>query len=469
MKLKTILSILFLALSATVSAQREEGGARIPFPGGKAYIFRVQLSDKQGCTYCLDKPGEFLSAKAIERRTRQHLRVDSTDLPLSKTYLGELRRCGLHVVGGSKWNNTVLVKSSDSAVVDKLHKFSFVRAVTKVYVTPDSVKKPAPHALEKDTAKAYVDASQGCYGKGFWQIDVLGGRALHEKGFRGKGMTIAILDGGFMNADKIPALRAAHVVATRDCAWPYSQNVYSLIDHGTSVLSCMAARDSGRFIGDAPEADFVLIRTEIAQGESLLEEDNWAMGAEYADSIGADLINSSLGYFSYDDASTSYRYCDLDGRTALISRTAAMLARKGIILVNSAGNAGEGEWKKISVPADAPDILTVGALRKPGHNATFSSIGPSADGRVKPDVMAPGNPVTVISGKGVIRLSNGTSFAAPITCGLVACLWQALPGKTATDIIELVRRSADNYLTPDNIFGYGMADFSKALRLAVNS
>ena len=182
--------------------------------------------------------------------------------------------------------------------------------------------------------------------------------------------------------------------------------------------------------------------------------------------MGADLINSSLGYNQYDDKTTSYRYRDLNGRTALISRTASMLAGKGIVLVNSAGNSGMGEWKKIGVPADAPDILTVGALGTDGKNAPFSSIGPSADGRVKPDVMAPGFPVKVISGNGVVKEANGTSFASPITCGVVACLWQALPGKTALEIIDLVRRSADNFSTPDNIFGYGKPDFAKALKLA---
>lgn len=454
-----------MCVAIAAKAQRIEKGARMAFPGGKAFIFRVQLCDKRGSAYTLDHPERFLSAKALNRRARQRLRVDSTDLPLSATYLGKLRSCGFQVVGGSKWNNTVLVRSGDSAVAARLASLEFVRGVKKVYTTPDSVNRPQPLELQPDTTRN-SNPKGGAYGQSCWQISQLQGQALHERGFRGKGMTIAILDGGFMNADKIPALNRAHVIATRDCAWPYNQNIYSLIDHGTMVLSCMAAQDSGRILGDAPEASYVLIRTEIAQGESLLEEDNWAMGAEYADSIGADLINSSLGYNQYDDKTTSYRYRDLNGRTALISRTASMLAGKGIVLVNSAGNSGMGEWKKIGVPADAPDILTVGALGTDGKNAPFSSIGPSADGRVKPDVMAPGFPVKVISGNGVVKEANGTSFASPITCGLVACLWQALPGKTALEIMDLVRRSADNFSTPDNIFGYGKPDFAKALKLA---
>jgi subtilisin family serine protease len=193
-----------------------------------------------------------------------------------------------------------------------------------------------------------------------------------------------------------------------------------------------------------------------------VEEDYWTMSAEFADSVGADVINSSLGYYKYDDGLPSYRLRDLNGKTAFISRTASMLARKGIVHCNSAGTSGMGEWKEIGVPADAPDILTVGAVDKNGTLATFSSIGPSQDGRVKPDIVARGHNTALISGRGTLVHDMGSSFSTPVTCGMVACLWQGLPELTALQIIELVRQSADQYDAPNNIYGYGLPDFWKA-------
>jgi subtilisin family serine protease len=191
----------------------------------------------------------------------------------------------------------------------------------------------------------------------------------------------------------------------------------------------------------------------------MAEEDYWAAAVEFADSAGVDIINSSLGYHRFDDATQNYRYCDLDGNTAMISRTASMLARKGIILVNSAGNDGLGTWKKINVPADARDIITVGAVSANGDNAAFSAIGPTTDGRVKPDVMAMGSPTSVITGRGSISKDIGTSFSAPLVAGMIACLWQAFPDKTALQIIEMVRKGGNRADCPDNILGYGIPDF----------
>ena len=209
----------------------------------------------------------------------------------------------------------------------------------------------------------------------------------------------------------------------------------------------------------------MLLRSEAHQTESLSEEDFWTAAVEFADSAGVDVINSSLGYHEYDDKATSYRYSDLTGRKALISRMASMVAGKGIVLVNSAGNDGMGTWKKINVPADAHDILTVGSISPNGLNAAFSSVGPTADGRVKPDVVAYGSPTAIITGRGTIVNDMGTSFSAPLVAGLVACLWQALPEKSAREIIELVRQCGNNVAHPDNVFGYGLPDFWKAYTL----
>ena len=299
---------------------------------------------------------------------------------------------------------------------------------------------------------------------------MLGGDRLHEAGYRGRGMTIAILDGGFQNYDRIPAFRATRILGLRDLV-PASistpgktpdADAARRIDHGTKVLSAMAAQAPEVVMGSAPEAAYWLLRCEEPSFEQPIEEDFWAMAAEMADSLGVDVINSSLGYYTFDDDRGSYRLQELDGRTAHISREAALLARKGIVLCNSAGNSGMGQWKKIGVPADAPDILTIGAITPDRRLASFSSVGPSQDGRVKPDVVAQGAPAVLISGRGTLVRDMGTSFSTPIVCGLTACLWQALPTKTALEIINLVRRSASDYAEPTNIFGYGVPDFSKA-------
>ena len=275
-------------------------------------------------------------------------------------------------------------------------------------------------------------------------------------------MTIAVLDGGFQNVNVIPAFMRGNIIGTKDFVYPNSPFFYQETDHGTKVLSAMAANIPNVLIGTAPEARYWLLRCEDQQTEQPVEEDYWAMAAEFADSAGVDIINSSLGYNDYDDAPDYYHQRDLDGKTALISRTASMLAKKGIILVNSAGNSGMGPWKKISFPADANDILTVGAVNMEKKNAPFSGVGPTQDGRVKPDVMALGSPASLISGRGSIIRDMGTSFSTPLVAGLVACLWQALPEKTALEIIELVRQTGSNAKDPDNIFGYGIPNFWRA-------
>ena len=291
---------------------------------------------------------------------------------------------------------------------------------------------------------------------------MLQGQRLHNIGLRGKGMTIAVLDGGFQNVNVISAFTQANIVGTKDFVYPNSPFFYQETDHGTKVLSTMAANVPNVLIGTAPEARYWLLRCEDQQTEQPVEEDYWAMAAEFADSAGVDIISSSLGYNDYDSVPDYYHQRDLDGQTALISRTASMLAKKGIILVNSAGNSGMGPWKKISFPADADDILTVGAVNMEKKNAPFSGVGPTQDGRVKPDVMALGSPASLISGRGSIVRDMGTSFSTPLVAGLVACLWQAMPEKTALEIIELVRQTGSNAKDPDNIFGYGIPNFWRA-------
>lgn len=445
-------------------AAQAAGVPREAYPGGRCHLFRLQLKDKAGTPFNLKHPEAYLSAKALERRARQNLKVDSTDLPLSPVYLDKIRETGLRIVSQSKWNNTVLVATSMKDDEHRLRALPFVERVTHVFSSPDSII-PSKRDVLFPEPQLPDSAVKNTYGKADTQIEMLNGMKLHEAGFRGKGMTIVVTDGGFMNADVIPLLRNVRVVATRDFVYPSSEDFFGELDHGTEVLSTMAMNEPNLFVGTAPEAEYILARTEDGRSESGAEEDFWVAAAEYADSIGADVINASLGYHNFDGDLGNYKYADLDGRTSHSSRAASLLAGKGIIFVTSAGNDGMGAWKKIGVPGDADGVLAVGAVTEKRVNTAFSSVGPAADGRVKPDVMAMGAHSAVVNGRGKVVNANGTSFSSPITCGMVACLWQALPHKTAAEIMDLVRASADRFEKPDNIYGYGIPDFWKAYKL----
>ncbi len=461
-----ILTIL-LMLTLTVGSD----AAKVRRPGQKVYAFRYYLTDKHGTSYSLDKPQRFLSHKSLERRQRQGLSPDSTDLPVSRAYLRQFETSKTSVVGTSRWQNTALVVSEDSVALAQLGELPCVAGWRCVYIAPDSIEKTEDvRWIVHETFNKWDSVKNDPLGMARPQLEMLGGHRLHEAGYRGAGMTIAILDGGFQSYDLIPAFRNARIQGLRDMVPQVIRQAFSSpkndaaqkIDHGTKVLSALAAQAPEVTMGSAPEATYWLLRCEEPSFEQPIEEDFWVMAAELADSLGVDVINSSLGYYAYDNDRGSYRLQDLDGRTALISREASLLAHKGIVLCNSAGNSGMGQWKKIGVPADAPDILTVGAVTPDRRLATFSSIGPTQDNRVKPDVVAQGAPATLISGRGTLVRDMGTSFSTPIVCGLVACLWQAHPEKTALEIIDLVRHSADQYAEPTNVFGYGVPDFGRA-------
>lgn len=468
-----LIASLFFALPWMPEAYAANS-PKIKYPGGKFYIWRYTLKDKQGSSYSIDHPGRWLSHKSVERRKKQGLQVDSTDLPVSNRYLKMFekvsddrireKRKGMiacTIIGTSRWNNTVLVRSNDTTVFNRLGALDCVRKAELVWTSPDSISRTIKQKAH-ESFNPWDSIKAEYYGNGLEQITMLMGQRLHNLGHKGKGMTIAVLDGGFMNCDVISAFRHANIIGAKDFVYPRSSHFYQETDHGTKVLSAMAANEPEVMVGTAPEARYWLLRCEDQQTEQPVEEDYWAMAAEFADSIGADIISSSLGYNDYDNLPNYYHQHDLDGHTALISRTASMLAQKGIILVNSAGNSGMGPWKKITFPSDANNILTVGALNTDGKNAPFSGVGPTQDGRVKPDVMALGSPASLISGRGFIVRDMGTSFSTPIVAGLVACLWQAFPQKTALEIISLVRQTSNGYEKPDNIYGYGIPNFWRA-------
>ena len=459
-----------LAFAVTLlSGATATAASKVKYPGGKFYIWRYTLADKQGSAYSLEHPGRWLSHKSIERRRRQNLPLDSTDLPVSERYLREMERFVTHrakslthFVGTSRWQNTVLVRSNDTTLLHHLSTLDFVKTSRQVWQSPDSIERGQLKVKVHEKWNPWDSIRGEHYGNGRDQIEMLNGQRLHHIGYKGKGMTIAVLDGGFQNCDQISAILRTNILGAEDFVYPRSQHFYRETDHGTKVLSVMAANEPQILVGTAPEARYWLLRCEDQQTEQPVEEDYWTMAAEFADSAGVDIISSSLGYNEYDNHLGDYRLRDLDGKTALISQTASMLASKGIILINSAGNLGMGPWKKITFPADANDILTVGAVNYDRKNAPFCGVGPTQDGRVKPDVMALGSPASLISGRGTIIRDMGTSFSTPIVAGLVACLWQALPDKTALEIINLVRQTSSQYQEPDNIYGYGIPNFWRA-------
>ncbi len=437
----------------------------VSYPGGKCMMYRIYLRDKdlEHTPYSLSEPQKFLSLRALQRRERQGIQLDETDLPVAPAYQKAVESAGLEVVGKSKWNNTLLVRIHKEKELRKLEDFSFVTSVKKVFVSPDSVSERKRYGVRNEFNQ-WEDTREE-FGASHAQVKAMDGFRLHQSGFRAKGMMIAVFDGGFMNVDKIPAFHGIKLAGINDFVVPRSQNIFKEMEHGTMVLSTMAINSPHYYIGVAPEAEYLLVRCEDERTESLAEEDYWAEAAEYADSCGVDVINSSLGYHDFDDATMNHTYSEQDGMTALISRSASMCADKGIVCVNSAGNDGMGSWKKINFPADAKDILTVGSINESGKNAPFSAVGPTADGRIKPDVMAYGSPTSVVTGRGAIINDNGTSFSAPLVAGMVACLWQALPKKTARQIIELVKMAGSNQQHPDNVFGYGVPDFWKAYQM----
>lgn len=423
------------------------------------FRYRVSLRDKANSKFSLAKPEQYLSRKAIERRKRQGISIDSTDLPVNEAYVKGVKKCGVKVLNRSKWNNTLLVSANDSTTIDAVRKLDYVTGVRLVGTRYATTPMRENRTVWTDTEKEVPESE---YGKGLSQIKQLNGIEVHKRGYRGKGMTIAVIDGGFQNVDIIPAFKNLKIAGTHDFVSPENR-IYHAHKHGMQVLSCMATNIKNVFIGTAPEATFWLLRSEETVGEQMAEEDNWAAAVEFADSVGVDVINSSLGYTAFDDTTTGVMYHELNGRTHLVSRSASMLASKGIVLCNSAGNEGNDTWKKIGVPADASDILAVGAVEYNGKNANFSSLGNTADGRIKPDVCAMGRMACVMDIKGHTTRANGTSFASPILAGMVACLWQALPDLTAYEIIDLVRGSGNNTAHPDNVFGFGIPDFTKAL------
>jgi hypothetical protein len=431
--------------------------------GREYFCFRVYLNSKGHSDCCLDEPEAFLSQAAIERRRKDGIAVDSSDLPIARSYLDTFNLLGARPVVSSKWFATVVVESKDSAIAERLRSLPFVDSVKWVWKgqrrMPDVRETQdtaclAPANLAKETRYGYAET----------QIKMLNGIRFHEKGYRGEGMSVAVIDAGFMNVDRMPAFSSMHLAGMYNVVSP-GESVFCWDDHGTKVLSCLAANEPGVMTGTAPEASYWLIKSEDDLSEYPIEEDYWTAAAEFADSVGVKVISSSLGYFSFDNKELGYHQSMLDGRTALISRAAEKAASKGILLFVSAGNEGNGSWGKLTFPSDARHVLSVGSVTENKEKSVFSSSGFTADSRIKPDIVALGTNCAVIDGNGSIRYANGTSFSTPVAAGLGICLWQALPQLNNLEIIDIIQRSSSQYDQPDTQLGYGIPDFDKAWKL----
>jgi subtilisin family serine protease len=435
-------------------------------------LFLVQFlfAQEHAWVYFKDKPDEatflanpitMLSQKALDRRMKQNIALDTKDIPIANSYINAVSLVtGIEVKAKSKWLNTLHIFGSE-ADIKSLLSLSFVDRVEFAADNLNTSSKSVKRKENKFEVKTDFN-----YGSSANQIEMLNGDVLHQKGFTGMGMTIAVMDAGFPNVNTISAFqRIRDNNQIRDGYDFVNRNAdfYTGSSHGTSVLSTMAGFVDGQLIGTAPDASYYLFITEDIIQETPLEESLWVEAAEKADSLGVDIINTSLGYTTFDDARYNYTYADMDGNTAFITRGADIAFSRGMIIVNSAGNSGNNSWHYIGAPADGFNVLSIGAVDGFENITSFSSFGPTSDGRIKPDANAKGGGTTLINSLGNVSTSNGTSFSSPVICGVIACFWQAYPDKTNAEIIQIIKESGHLYTTPTDYEGYGIPDFEKAL------
>lgn len=424
--------------------------------------YMVFFSDKDGTTFSISQPETFLSPRAVARREKFDIPITESDFPVNESYVSQLKDLGVEVFYRTRWMNGVLAQMS----IEELQQVAQLPFV----IGSELVKPKARNSRRKKSGSSVGTSKKLSKGVGQvnqprnnFQNDMLGIDEMHADGYMGEGMLVAVFDGGFRGVDTVSFF--SHIFEQNRMLPGYdfvgmSDNVYRYGQHGTEALSCIGAYKEGEIEAGAYGADFMLCVTEDVTSEYRIEEYNWLFAAEYADSTGADVISTSLGYTTFNDSGMDYLYEDLDGETAAITRALNLASEKGILCVVSAGNEGNGNWRYVSPPADAADMLAVGAVSTGRNKASFSSFGPTADGRIKPDVSALGLQTVVVDASGDISRSNGTSFAAPLIAGFATSVWQAFPNDTHLEIIEKIRRSGDKALTPDNETGYGIPDYN---------
>lgn len=425
-------------------------------------VFMVSLNDKNNTTFSIFHPEDYLSLRALERRAFQQIEIDERDLPVSSDYISKIEAAGGTIVLKSKWLNALSVYIPDSIVQEKISKLPFVRAISPL----GKKKKASDYKWFSHFPYEEYKKEDNYYGTTLNQVAMLSGHVLHNMGETGQNKHVAIFDGGFLNVYRMPAFDSLfatnRILGTRDFV-EADEFVYEASNHGTNVLSCMAANLPYMVMGTAPGASYYLFKTEDVGSEFRIEEFNWVAAVEYADSLGVDIVNSSLGYTSFNDAAMNYKYEDLNGRTSVCTRGADIAVEKGMLIVNSAGNEGDGKWHYIGTPADGINVISVGAVRANGSRAAFSSFGPTADGRIKPNISAQGSRAVVATMKGYgVSQTDGTSFSSPIMAGMVTTLWSAFPNKTNWEIKDAIEAAGSQTTEPDSSLGYGIPDFFRA-------
>lgn len=425
-----------------------------------SYKFRVYLKDKPTIDLQKQSPLTFLTQKAMDRRMDQDVKVDSTDFPVSQLYKDRISKLGAQIVTESRWFNTLVVEYRDSAFIEQVKKLDFVDSVKFVWrgqshshVNEMRPRLSPPHC-SSDTLH------QSMFGASAHQFALHNAENMFAAGFQGKGIDIAVIDAGYTNIDVIPSF--VHSFISGYKSFVPDGHIFSASDHGTKVVSTMALNVPHKVMGSAPQASYWLLRSEDEESEFPVEEDYWVAAVEYADSLGVNLVNTSLGYSHFDDSTLNYTHQELTGKKSLISRAADVAFDKGMLIVGSAGNEGNKAWEKITMPGDSKKMLTIGAIGTDSMVATFSSRGPTADGRIKPDLVSVGRATLTIGQNGRVGYTNGTSFSSPFLAGLIGSLWSVNPKLNRNELIDIVRSSSHRFHSPDSIFGYGIPDFKIA-------
>ncbi len=441
--------------------------------------YLIRFTDKHNSPYQIKQPSDYLSAKSIQRRFKQNISIDSSDLPPNPLYIDSIKHIpGVTFINQSKWLNQILVHVTDSTAINLINNYSFVAWLKKVgnnnypainFIPPNNNITRNNIQLTTNT----ITADTINYGDNAAQIKIHEGNYLHNNGFRGQGMTIAMLDAGYYNYLHNPAFDSLRLQNRVTDEYDFVMNERSVNEdhsHGSICLSVMAANSPGLIVGSAPNANYLLYRTEDVASETLIEEQNWIAGAEKADSIGADLISSSLGYIEFDDSTHTHSYEQRDGNTTMITAAADLAAKKGMIVINAVGNYGSSPTHKkfVMCPADGDSVVAVGMINKDGEIHHNSNWGPNGAGKTKPNIVSVGWNAVYANNNGLPATTNGTSLATPNVAGLIACLWQAFPEFTNMEIIDAVQQSADRYLQPDDQYGYGIPNFRIASTLLHN-
>ncbi len=434
----------------------------------------IRLKDKGTNPFSISNPSAYLTARSIGRRTRYGIAIDSTDLPITPRYIDSIRLAGaVTILNTSKWLNQVAIQTTDAAALVKIAGFPFVLSTGPIAARSSQSITPVNKKLDAVTTEAPTPTTPNTtlgdyysYGASYGQVHLHNGEFLHNRGFRGQGMQMAVLDAGFFHYLTLPTFDSIRNNGQILGTWDFVAGNASVDEdnaHGMNCLSTIAANMPGTFMGTAPKTSFYLYRTEDVASEYPIEEQNWVAGIERADSLGIDISSTSLGYFTFDNAVFNYTYANMDGNTTISAKGADFAAKKGILCVIAAGNEGNGSWHYIITPSDADSVMAVGAVSTAGVVGSFSSYGPSSDGQIKPAVAAVGvNAVIANPSTGQPGFGSGTSFACPNMAGLTTCLWQAFPEINNMGIITVMQQSATRATNPDDRVGYGIPDMKKA-------